>query len=319
MEPDHEGVLRLEGGSTDDDLDSINGLFHCQMEDYELFHNCNVLTVEEGHSANEFPKEFTEIKEGDVPLDVTPAHTFSKEEPIRYNEATLQTMNLGDEAEPRNILVGDNWDPVLKAAAFKIFLEYKDVFAWTYKDLKGVLSELCVHRILLIEGAILVWKQPYRMNKNYVARVTEEINRMLEAGIIFKVQTSEWVSPIVISLWWPTVYNDAREWVVGCDTCQRAEQPLKRDFMPLYPSHAQELFERWGLDFIGPLKVSRTRRCRYIVVATEYLTKWVEACALPDNSAVSTTKFIYEQIFTRYGIPLRLTSDRGGHFLNHVI
>lgn len=43
-------------------------------------------------------------------------------------------------------------------------------------------------------------KPPYQMNKNYVARVNEEIERMLEAGIIFKVQTSEWVSPIVISL-----------------------------------------------------------------------------------------------------------------------
>ena len=41
-------------------------------------------------------------------------------------------------------------------------------------------------------------KRPYRMNKNYAARVNEEIQRMLEAGIIFKVQTSEWVSPIVI-------------------------------------------------------------------------------------------------------------------------
>ena len=89
--------------------------------------------------------------------------------------------------------------------------------------------------------------------------------------------------------------------------------------MPLNPSQAQELFERWGLDFIGPLKVSRTRRCRYIVVATVYLTKWVEACALPDNSALSTARFIYEQIITRYGIPLQLTSDRGGHFVNHVI
>ena len=37
MEPDQEGVLRLEGGSMDDDLDSLNGLFHWQMEDYELF------------------------------------------------------------------------------------------------------------------------------------------------------------------------------------------------------------------------------------------------------------------------------------------
>lgn len=43
-------------------------------------------------------------------------------------------------------------------------------------------------------------KRPYRMNRNYAARVNEEIEKMLEAGINFQVQTSEWVSPIVISL-----------------------------------------------------------------------------------------------------------------------
>ena len=89
--------------------------------------------------------------------------------------------------------------------------------------------------------------------------------------------------------------------------------------MPLNPSHAQELFERWGLDFISPLKVSRARHCQYIVVATEYLTKWVEARALPDNFAINMAKFLYEQIVIRYGIPIQLMSDRGGHFVNHVI
>ena len=58
------------------------------------------MTIEEGRNADEFPREFIEIKEGDAPLDVTPAHTFSKEEHIRYNEAMLQTMNLGDKAKP---------------------------------------------------------------------------------------------------------------------------------------------------------------------------------------------------------------------------
>lgn len=120
-------------------------------------------------------------------------------------------------------------------------------------------------------------------------------------------------------LWWPTLYNDARELVVGCYTCQRAGKLLKRDFMPLNPSHAQELFERWGLDFIGPLKASRARSCRYIVVVTEYLTKWAKARALPDNSTLSTTRFIYKHIITQYGIPIQLTSDRGGHFVNHVV
>ena len=123
---------------------------------------------------------------------------------------------------------------------------------------------------------------------------------------------------LLAGLWWLTVYNDARKWVVGCDTCERARKPLKRDFMLLNPSHAQELFEQWGLDFVGPLKVSRMHRCQYIVVATEYLTKWVEAKALPDNSAVSIAKFIYEQIITQYGIPLHIMSDCGGYFVNHV-
>lgn len=115
------------------------------------------------------------------------------------------------------------------------------------------------------------------------------------------------------------MYNDTRVWVVACNTCQRARKPLKRDFMPLNPSHAKELFEWWGLDFVRPLKVSKTQRCRYIVVATKYLTKWVEARALPDNSALSTTRFIYEQIITTYVILIQLTSDSGGHFVNHVI
>ena len=57
---------------------------------------------------------------------------------MKYEEATVKTMNLGDEANPKNILVGDDWNPILKAATFKIFMQYKDVFAWTYKDLKGV-------------------------------------------------------------------------------------------------------------------------------------------------------------------------------------
>ena len=51
------------------------------------------------------------------------------------------------------------------------------------------------------------------------------------------------------TLWWPTLYADAKKWVVSCDTCQWASKPLKRDFMPLSPSQPQELFERWGLDF----------------------------------------------------------------------
>lgn len=142
----------------------------------------------------------------------------------------------------------------------------------------------------------------YKMGPNQILRrcvMEEEILSVLKEA--HDNLAGEHIGPDAIArkvlfsgLWWPTLHTDAREWVVGCDTCQRAGKPLKRDFMPLFPSQPQELFERWGLDFVGPLKPSSMHRCKYIVVATEYLTKWAEAKALPDNMALSTTRFLYE-------------------------
>lgn len=107
MEPDEEGVLRL-GGSTDDDLDSVNGLLNWQMEDYEVFSSCNMLGVEEENLGNEFPKEYSELKEGEAKVDETLAHMFSEDKLMKYEERTVKTMNLGDEENPKNILVGDD-------------------------------------------------------------------------------------------------------------------------------------------------------------------------------------------------------------------
>ncbi|XP_059068626.1 transposon Tf2-1 polyprotein [Cryptomeria japonica] len=150
-----------------------------------------------------------------------------------------------------------------------------------------------------------------------IPRVLRESHEGLAGGHMGPDTTAQKI--LLAGLWWPTLYADAREWVTSCDTCQRAGKPLKRDFMPLFPSQPQELFERWGLDFVEPMRTSKVHRCHYIVVAIEYLTKWAEARALPDNTALSTTKFLYEHIVTRFRIPLQLTSDRGVHFVNQVI
>ena len=54
-------------------------------------------------------------------------------------------------------------------------------------------------------------------------------------------------------------------------------------------------------------------------MATDYLTKWVEAKAAVKNDARTTTKFLYEIVFTRYGLPIEIVSDRGVHFINATI
>ena len=102
--------------------------------------------------------------------------------------------------------------------------------------------------------------------------------------------------------------------------CQRLGQPTEQARMPHHPVLPLEPFQKWGLDFVGPFKPPAMRTGnRYIIVATDYCTKWVEAKALRDNTAASTTKFLYECIWCRYGCPIELISDQGGHFLGQVV
>ena len=80
-----------------------------------------------------------------------------------------------------------------------------------------------------------------------------------------------------------------------------------------------EPFMKWGFDFVGLIKKTRHTGKRYILVATDYATKWVEARALRTNSAHETAQFLYELVLTRFGCPLQLVSDQGSHFLNGTI
>ena len=80
--------------------------------------------------------------------------------------------------------------------------------------------------------------------------------------------------------------------------------------MPLRPMMGARAFAKWGIDFVGPIESpAHKTHAQYIIVATDYVTKWVEAKAIQNNDAHTIAKFLYEYIFTRYGLPIEIVSD----------
>ena len=80
-------------------------------------------------------------------------------------------------------------------------------------------------------------------------------------------------------------------------------------------------FAKWGIDFVGPIDpLAHWTPTQYIiVVATDYVTKWVDAKATQKNHAHTTTKVLYKYVFTRYGLTIEIVSDRGLHYINETI
>nr|GEY91222.1 reverse transcriptase domain-containing protein [Tanacetum cinerariifolium] len=89
--------------------------------------------------------------------------------------------------------------------------------------------------------------------------------------------------------YWPTIYRDPHDLVKSCDSCQRHGKISQKDEIPQNAIQVYEIFNVWGIDFMGPFLSSRGNK--YILVAVDYLSKWVEAKALATNDARVMLKY----------------------------
>ncbi|CAM8920450.1 unnamed protein product [Rhodiola kirilowii] len=116
---------------------------------------------------------------------------------------------------------------------------------------------------------------------------------------------------------WPHVFRDAYSHCKRCDKCQRVGNISARNEMPQVPILVNDVFDIWGIDFMGPFPVS----CgyAYILVAVDYVSKWVEAKATRCDDAKTVIDFLRTNIFCRYGVPKAIISDQGTHFCNRMM
>ncbi|XP_071923102.1 uncharacterized protein [Coffea arabica] len=216
------------------------------------------------------------------------------------------------------VIVSADLDDEQCAKLLRVLRRCKKAIGWTISDIKGISPSICMHRILLEDNCKPVVETQRRLNPNMKEVVRNEILKWLDAGynqiaiapedqekttftcpygtFAFRrmpfgghFSTSKTVAKVWQSgFYWPTMYQDAREYVKNCDACQRTGNISRKNEMPLTTFLEVELFDVWAI-------------------------------ASPTNDSKIVLRFLKKNIFSRFGIPKAIVSDEGKHFCNRQL
>lgn len=112
---------------------------------------------------------------------------------------------------------------------------------------------------------------------------------------------------------WFNMQRDVAEWCRKCEDCNRRKSPIPSAKSPLITHLVKRPLERVALDILGPLPLTE-RGNKYIMVVSDYFTKWTEAYALPNQTAETCAQAFVNEFVCRYGAPEILHSDQGRQF-----
>ena len=110
--------------------------------------------------------------------------------------------------------------------------------------------------------------------------------------------------------YWPTVREDCVRYAQRCKQCQMHADWHKAPPEELRSIYSPWPFHTWGIDILGPFPLA-IRQMKYLIVAIEYFTKWIEAEPVAQITVHKVQHFLWKNIVCRFGVPRRLISDNG--------
>ncbi|GJT25055.1 reverse transcriptase domain-containing protein [Tanacetum coccineum] len=143
---------------------------------------------------------------------------------------------------------------------------------------------------------------------NYVLREIHEGSCSMHAGTRSVVAKA-----LRTGYYWPTMHKDARALIKACQECQ-VHKPVPRNPQEkLNPITSPWPFYKWGIDIAGPFSEG-PGKVKFLIVAMDYFTKWIEAKPVATITGSQVKKFVWENIVCRFGLPGEIISDNGKQF-----
>lgn len=109
--------------------------------------------------------------------------------------------------------------------------------------------------------------------------------------------------------YWPTHFSDVYKKVMSCHECQNFQGKIKLLPLPLQPISVTAPFQQWGLDFIGEIHPSSSAQHKWILTATDYFTKWIEAIPTRQDTYFVIIQFIESDTMSRFRCPQKIITD----------
>ncbi|XP_019197162.1 PREDICTED: uncharacterized protein LOC109191030 [Ipomoea nil] len=120
---------------------------------------------------------------------------------------------------------------------------------------------------------------------------------------------------MVIGYYWPSIQLDCEKLARECETCQLYARMPGRPATFYQPVMTAIPFARWGVDILGPFPQLAGRR-RFVIVAIDYFSKWIEAEPLATITSQQCARFLWRNVISPFGVPVHLISDNGRQFVN---
>ncbi|GJU74210.1 reverse transcriptase domain-containing protein [Tanacetum coccineum] len=146
------------------------------------------------------------------------------------------------------------------------------------------------------------------LQANYVLREIHEGSCSMHAGTRSVVAKA-----LRTGYYWPTMHRDARTLIRACQDCQVHKPILRNPQQKLTPITSPWPFYKWGIDIAGPFPEG-PGKVKFLIVAMDYFTKWIEAKPVATITGNQIKKFVWDNIVCRFGLPGEIISDNGKQF-----
>ncbi|MDD9817374.1 MAG: RNase H-like domain-containing protein [Gammaproteobacteria bacterium] len=145
------------------------------------------------------------------------------------------------------------------------------------------------------------------------ALITEALRQLHNLSTSGHLGVAKTLGRVRERFYWVQCQQDVKDWCRNCDLCAQRRGPKRKTRAPMKKYNVGSPMERVAMDILGPLPISDSGN-KYILIVSDYFTRWVEAYAIADQEARTIAEILTKEFICRYGVPLFIHTDQGRNF-----